>query len=198
MIADVRNIYLAIGGPSGAGKTTLIEELKHSPIGHRIRTHIAYTTRPKRGKEVNGVHYFFVEHENLPKYQADPRYIHFVKARENWYWHDSAELSNLQNQDGSIHIFTVTQAKEFLEKQRSIPELKWVWLYAEEDVLRQRLERRGDVDVEKSLEHNKRLIDQSKSSLVSMFLKTKTHSISDSLQQVLQFIRTLEQTMKID
>lgn len=193
MIEGTKNIHLAIGGPSGAGKTTLVEGLKRSSVGNRIRTHVAYTTRPRREKEIHGVHFFFVGNEEFPKYQANPRYTHFVKARGNWYWHDSEELSNLQDQSGTIHVFTVTQTHEFLEKQKSIPGLKWIWLDADPDELRQRLMRRGDVDVEKSIEHNQRLAEQKRPSLVSLFLVTKTHGISDTVQEVLQFIRTLEQ-----
>ena len=49
-------------GPSGAGKGTLIEDLKklhESKFGFSV----SYTTRAPRQGEENGVHYYFVTRE---------------------------------------------------------------------------------------------------------------------------------------
>jgi guanylate kinase len=55
-------LVFVLSGPSGVGKSTLIERLKrdHFPITHCVTA----TTRPMRHGEEHGVHYYFLaEHE---------------------------------------------------------------------------------------------------------------------------------------
>lgn len=56
---------LIIVGPSGVGKTTLINALlKEIPLLKRI---VSYTTRPKRKNEINGKDYYFISEKELNK-----------------------------------------------------------------------------------------------------------------------------------
>ena len=48
-----------ISAPSGAGKTSLIESLLENSSLKNLKLGISYTTRAKRGNEVNGESYFF-------------------------------------------------------------------------------------------------------------------------------------------
>jgi guanylate kinase len=52
-------LVFVLSGPSGVGKSTLIEQLKRDdfPITHCVTA----TTRPRRQGEVHGVHYYFLE-----------------------------------------------------------------------------------------------------------------------------------------
>lgn len=51
-------LVFVLSGPSGVGKSTLIERLKHDhfPITHCVTA----TTRPRRQGEQHGVHYYFL------------------------------------------------------------------------------------------------------------------------------------------
>jgi hypothetical protein len=51
---------MVIGGPSGVGKTTLIEKLK-AEMGSLISHTVGHTTRAPREGEVNGTSYWFVD-----------------------------------------------------------------------------------------------------------------------------------------
>ncbi len=53
---------LVIVGPSGAGKGTLIAKLTQK-YPERFGFSVSFTTRAARPGEVNGVHYFFVDHD---------------------------------------------------------------------------------------------------------------------------------------
>ncbi len=180
---------LAIGGPCGVGKTTLLKMLRLSAVGNRVKTYIAYTTRPRREYEINGSDYIFVDPQNLPAYQNNPRFINFVEARGYWYWTDPAEFfeSRWRDQD-AIHVFTITQVHEFLERRAVTPDLRWVWLHAEETDLRRRMEKRGDVDVESSMAHNMRLNEQDRTGFVALTLVTKENDFESPLQELLRFI----------
>jgi guanylate kinase len=54
----VSGLVFVLSGPSGVGKSTLIERLKadHFPITHCVTA----TTRPRRQGEEHGVHYYFL------------------------------------------------------------------------------------------------------------------------------------------
>jgi guanylate kinase len=52
-----RGIMLVLSSPSGAGKTTLTRNLLEQEAG--VTLSISVTTRPRRGSEIDGVHYHF-------------------------------------------------------------------------------------------------------------------------------------------
>lgn len=54
-----------ITAPSGAGKTSLAKALVQAMPD--IKISISYTTRPQRPGEENGVHYWFVDAQNLKR-----------------------------------------------------------------------------------------------------------------------------------
>ncbi|MBQ1892101.1 MAG: guanylate kinase, partial [Firmicutes bacterium] len=53
-----------ISGPSGAGKGTICSELLKDGS---LALSVSMTTRAPRGKEVEGVSYYFVSHEEFQK-----------------------------------------------------------------------------------------------------------------------------------
>jgi guanylate kinase len=57
--APARGLVFVLSGPSGVGKSTLIERLKQDsfPITHCVTA----TTRPMRQGEEHGVHYYFLD-----------------------------------------------------------------------------------------------------------------------------------------
>ena len=55
--------FIVISAPSGAGKTTLCNELQ-SRKSH-IKFSVSCTTRPKREHEVDGVNYHFLSDEEF-------------------------------------------------------------------------------------------------------------------------------------
>lgn len=187
------SVCLAIGGPSGVGKTTLIKRLSTSLIGRRVRRYVAYTTRPRRPYEIDGVDYFFVDPIELDTYQRNPRFINFVEARGYWYWNDPITFFESRWRDADIvHIFAVTQTHEFIERRQVIPDLLWVWLDASEEELRRRLEKRGDSDIGKSITQNHRLLRQDRTGLVSLELAMETGNVDASLVKLLEFIVSTE------
>lgn len=185
-----RALCLAIGGPSGAGKTTLVQNLKSSVIGNRIRMYTAYTTRLPRQGEIDGRDYYFIDPIDLSRYQNDPRFANFVEARGNWYWSKPVEFFRSRwNECRMVYIFMLTQVHEFLDRRITVPDMHWVWIDADDCELRRRLEERGDVDVEKSLMQNRRLAKQDRTDLVDIVIHTENGDLDLSTQKLLQFIR---------
>jgi len=187
------SICLAIGGPSGVGKTTLIERLQTSQIGSRVKRYIAYTTRPKRPHEVDGVDYRFVDTAEIDSYRKNPRFTNFIEARGYWYWNDPVSFFESRWRDlNYIHVFAITQTHEFIERRQTIPDLLWVWLNVSDVELRRRLEKRGDLDVERSIIQNLKLMRQDRTGLISLELVMETGSIDIQLRKLLELISNAE------
>ncbi len=65
MVAESPGKLIVISGPSGAGKTSICDELlKRLP---NSRWSVSVTTRPRRGHEVDGQHYRFVSREEFER-----------------------------------------------------------------------------------------------------------------------------------
>ena len=66
-------LVFVLSGPSGVGKSTLIERLKadHFPITHCVTA----TTRPRRQGEVEGVHYYFLAEADYDQLLATEQFL---------------------------------------------------------------------------------------------------------------------------
>lgn len=71
-------------GPSGAGKGTLIEDLKKTH-GDFMGFSCSYTTRAPRKGEVHGVHYFFVTKEDFKAMIGRNEFIEHFEVHTNFY-----------------------------------------------------------------------------------------------------------------
>jgi len=189
------SISLSIGGPSGVGKTRLLKQLYSSIIGYRIEQNIFFTTRPKRKNEVNGIDYFFIKQEDMNLYRNNPRFINFVEARGFWYWSDSIPIFESKwNKKNSIFVSTITQIHEFIQRRKIFPDLLWIWLNAEDQKIKQRLQQRGDscLDIKQSLEHNRKIKNQDRTGLISLEISTDSSNSDEPLQKLLDFIEQIE------
>lgn len=66
-------LVFVLSGPSGVGKSTLIERLKQDrfPITHCVTA----TTRPRRAGEVEGVHYYFLDEATYDRLLANEQFL---------------------------------------------------------------------------------------------------------------------------
>ena len=76
------NLFV-IAAPSGAGKTTLVNELiKRNP---EFKSSISYTTREKRLTEIEGTDYFFVKEDEFQKLKAKGELLESALVFDNHY-----------------------------------------------------------------------------------------------------------------
>lgn len=73
---------LVITGPSGVGKSTLIDYLEKKPL---FKPSVSYTTRPKRPNETDGVHYHFVTKEEFEEKIAKEEFLEYKEYCGNYY-----------------------------------------------------------------------------------------------------------------
>ena len=77
---------IIISGPSGAGKSTVVRRLQDE-CDLPLKLSVSATTRPARPNETDGVHYFFLSHEEFTKRKDDDEFLEFkeVFGRGHWY-----------------------------------------------------------------------------------------------------------------
>lgn len=78
-----RGRLLVISGPSGAGKTSICEQLlRRIP---RARWSVSATTRAPRANEVDGRHYHFISREEFEKRIAGGEFLEWAEYLGNLY-----------------------------------------------------------------------------------------------------------------
>ena len=78
----MKNI-IVISAPSGAGKTTLCNELQRRKP--HIKFSVSCTTRPKREHEVDGVNYYFLSEQEFTEKVQNNQFIEFEIVHGYFY-----------------------------------------------------------------------------------------------------------------
>lgn len=79
---DSKGMLLIISGPSGSGKGTVTAELCKKE-GYALS--ISYTTRDRRGEEVEGDQYFFTTEEEFYRMRDADMFLEHALFRSNFY-----------------------------------------------------------------------------------------------------------------
>jgi guanylate kinase len=126
-----------ISAPSGAGKTTICNHLLES--GLNLEFSVSATTRQKRGKEQDGINYFFLSPEEFSKKVSNDEFVEWeevykdhlygtLKSELNRIWTSGKHVLfdvdvkgglNLKNKFGSraIAIFIMPPSVSHLEER---------------------------------------------------------------------------------
>jgi guanylate kinase len=130
-----------ISGPSGIGKSTLIERLMAS-CNRPLRLSISATTRAPRGTEQDGIHYHFWDKAAFESAIADGRLLEYALVHERDYYgtlRDEVEPFVTAG-TGVILEIDVQGAAQVREKLGPVFS---VFLYAPPEVFEGRLRARG-------------------------------------------------------
>lgn len=78
------NIFV-ISGPTGSGKTTIINGLKEILPAKEVGFSVSLTTRPPRPNEVEGVHYSFVGKQKFEELRQDDGFLESALVHDEFY-----------------------------------------------------------------------------------------------------------------
>lgn len=132
---------IVISGPSGSGKTTLIAELmKQHP---EIIFSTSHTTRPIRGKEVNGCDYHFIPRDEFLEMVKNDEFVEWAEVYGNYYGTSYREIEHKSKKGGDTILaldIDVQGARKIKEKY---PDALFIFVVPPSlEILRQRLEAR--------------------------------------------------------
>ena len=78
-----RGLMLVLSSPSGAGKSTIARNLLEEDHGFELS--VSYTTRPRRGSEIDGVHYHFVSRRDFERLRDSDAFLEWAEVHGNFY-----------------------------------------------------------------------------------------------------------------
>jgi guanylate kinase len=83
-----------VSGPSGAGKTTLIERVREQlrPLQIDLHFSVSHTTRTPRGGEIEGISYYFVAEEAFRSMAAAGEFLEWAHVHGNLYGTSKSEV----------------------------------------------------------------------------------------------------------
>jgi guanylate kinase len=76
-----RGLMLVISSPSGAGKSTIARNLLENDPG--LSLSVSVTTRPRRGSEIEGVHYHFKSHREFERMRESEALLEWAEVHGN-------------------------------------------------------------------------------------------------------------------
>jgi guanylate kinase len=136
-----------VSGPSGAGKTTLINTVREQlePIGIRLYFSVSHTTRKPRAGEVDGRSYHFVSSEQFEAMAQRGEFIEWAFVHEQRYGTSKAEvLARLDRGEDVILDIDYQGARQVSADAELKPRLLNIFIFPPSfDHLDQRLRDRG-------------------------------------------------------
>ena len=78
-----RGLMLVLSSPSGAGKSTIARNLLESDAS--LELSVSVTTRPRRGSEIDGVHYHFVSQREFERLRNSDALLEWAQVHGNFY-----------------------------------------------------------------------------------------------------------------
>ncbi|MFS4455142.1 guanylate kinase [Maribacter sp. 2304DJ31-5] len=100
---------LIFSAPSGSGKTTIVQHLLKQP-DLNLAFSVSATSRPRRGKEKNGEHYYFMSVSEFKKHIKNDDFLEWEEVyRDNFYGTLKSEVERLW-EEGKNVIFDIDVA----------------------------------------------------------------------------------------
>jgi guanylate kinase len=136
-----------VSGPSGAGKTTLINGVRGQlePIGIRLHFSVSHTTRSRREGETDGVSYHFVSREAFDGMVARGEFLEWAHVHDHQYGTSAAEVvERLDRGEDVILDIDYQGAKQIAERPALNDRSLNVFIFPPSlEALEQRLRDRG-------------------------------------------------------
>lgn len=98
---------IIFSAPSGSGKSTLVNYLMEQHPELQLAFSISCTSRAPRGKEQNGVEYFFLSPEEFKKKIANDEFLEYEEVYKDRFYGTLKSQVEVQSQAGQNVVFDV-------------------------------------------------------------------------------------------
>lgn len=136
-----------ISGPSGAGKTSLIDKVRAEVLGLGLELHfsVSHTTREARAGEHEGVNYYYVSRETFDGMARAGEFLEFAHVHGQMYGTSKLEVeARLDRGEDVIIDIDVQGARQISENEKLKHRSVKVFVFPPSfDELEKRIRRRG-------------------------------------------------------
>ncbi|MCA9068395.1 MAG: guanylate kinase [Planctomycetaceae bacterium] len=118
---------LLLSGPSGVGKTTIVERLlKCAPVP--LMKAVSATTRPPRIGEVDGDAYYFLSQEEFDRRRNAGEFLEFAEVHHSGYWYGTLRSELDRAQKAGAWAFLEIDVQGALAVKQEYPQAVSVFL----------------------------------------------------------------------
>lgn len=148
---------IVLSGPSGAGKDSIIRELKN--YYHNFWVSVSMTSRAPRGEEVDGIDYFFVSKEEFEKHIKNNDFLEYAMYNDNYYGTPKSKINDFLDQGKDVILEIEIQGA--LKIKEEFPEAIFIFIMPPSmGELVRRLKKRNTEDTEKIIKRFKKAYQQ--------------------------------------
>ena len=122
MTSSSTGIMVILSSPSGAGKTTLTKKIQQKYQNFKIS--VSHTTRKPRSNEVEGIDYFFVDHQKFKKKISNNVFYEHAKIFDNFYGTSKDSVNTLLKENNDILFDIDWQGTQQLSKFKELNLIK--------------------------------------------------------------------------
>ena len=140
------SIMLILSSPSGAGKTTLTKKIQQKNQNFKIS--VSHTTRTPRLNEVEGIDYFFINHEEFKKKITNNEFYEYAKIFDNFYGTSRDSVNELLENSNNILFDIDWQGTQQLSKFTELKLIKVFLLPPDKKELENRLIQRNQDNID--------------------------------------------------
>ena len=177
-------MIIIFSGPSGVGKSTIINEL----INHKdLYFSVSHTTREKRHNEENGVDYFFINEDEFNNLINNDFFIEYEKYGTDFYGTGMDQLST--SNPITVLDVEVNGATKLLNENKSFI---GIFIDIENEVLIERLKERGHD--EEFINKRMNLANEQRSKINEFDFIVKNVDINTTVKEILDIICNLEES----
>lgn len=120
-----RGGLVVLSGPSGVGKTTLVDRLLDRPK-YRLCRSISATTRPSRMGERDGVDYYFMTRPDFEAARDRGEFLEWAEVHGHYYGTPVAPINKLR--DEGCWVILVIDVQGGLQVRQRVPDAILVWI----------------------------------------------------------------------
>ena len=140
------SIMLILSSPSGAGKTTLTKKIQQKNQNFKIS--VSHTTRTPRLNEVEGIDYFFINHEEFKKKITNNEFYEYARIFDNFYGTSRDAVNVLLKNNNNILFDIDWQGTQQLSKFKELELIKTFLLPPDKKELENRLIQRNQDNID--------------------------------------------------
>ena len=185
------NLYI-ISAPSGAGKSSLISALLKRVNSHKMMVSVSHTTRLPRPGEQEGVHYYFVSHNEFENLIEQNAFLEYAKVFGGNYYGTSL-FAIEENLAKGIDVFLDIDWQGAQQIREKVPHVKSIFILPPSlPELERRLVGRGQDSKEVIAERMSKAISE-----ISHYDEYDYVIVNDNFEQALADLQSILQAERL-